>query len=450
MTAPKAARRRHTAGFWLVAFAYLATMAFSTAPTPLYPLYQQQLGFSTLTITVVFAVYAIGVLTSLFFAGHLSDRVGRRPAMLAALLIQLGAAALFLLEPALPVLLAARFLSGLGVGMLTATATASLQELHRASRPGASSQRFEIVSTAANIGGLGVGPLLSGALAEQVGWALFTPYLVLGLTLVAAAAAVGLVPETVAGGVRRPYRPQGVRVPSGDRSGYATALAGGFVAFAVFGVFSSLAPGFLATALDVPSPAVAGLITFAVYGGAAVAQTLTAGLRPARRRGAGVAAQLLGLAGLTAGMHAASLPLFVLGGVLSGIGSGLLFKAAVGAVAESAEPAKRGEALAGLFLVAYLGLALPVVGVGLATVVTTGTVAMTWLAVALVVVLLAMTAVERRTGSATPVRTPRTPEERRRHTALALAGLHPNAVLFASSTSAARRALSADRSGGAE
>lgn len=187
--------RRHGAGFWLIASAFVTAMAFSTVPTPLYPLYQARDGFSTFTVTIVFAVYAVGVLVSLLLTGHVSDWLGRRKVLFTALTLELVAAALFLTEPSLPVLLVARLVTGLGVGMLTATATAHLHELHSAHRPGASSQRFEIVSTAANIGGLGFGPLVAGLLAEYLEAPLRLPYLVFGALLLISLTAVALTPR---------------------------------------------------------------------------------------------------------------------------------------------------------------------------------------------------------------------------------------------------------------
>ncbi|MFC0682618.1 MFS transporter [Lysobacter korlensis] len=439
----------HAIGFWLVASAYLATMAFATVPTPLYPLYQRELGFSTLTITVIFAVYAIGVLASLFLAGHLSDWIGRRTALLTALAIQLIAAVLFLFDPALPLLIVARLISGVGVGMLTATATAYLQELHRASRPHAGPKRFEVVSTAANLGGLGIGPLFSGVLAEHAAWPLFTPYLSLGLVLMLAAAAVAFVPETVATrSLRGSYRPQRISVNRESITGYAAAVGAGFVAFAVFGVFSSVAPGFLAGELRLTSPTLAGIVTVVVFGGAAAAQTLLAGLTPRRQRNLGVLAQAAGLVGFVAGMHVASFGVFLLGGLLAGAGSGILFKSAVGSVAAMARPGRRSEALAGLFLFSYLGLAVPSVGLGLATLALSATVAMSWLAALLLAALTAIAVLGR--SGATPVRSsagsadPRSPVQAatrpfgepglRRQTVLALTGIRPEAVLFSVSS----------------
>src|SRR5687768_11779432 len=123
-------RRRQGVGLWAVAFAFLAVLAFSTAPTPLYSIYQERDGFSTFLITVIFAAYAVGVTLSLFFAGHLSDWLGRKRMLIPALLLSLVSAALFLVWRDLPGLLVARVINGLSVGIVTATATAYLAELH--------------------------------------------------------------------------------------------------------------------------------------------------------------------------------------------------------------------------------------------------------------------------------------------------------------------------------
>ncbi|MFF9645931.1 MFS transporter [Kitasatospora aureofaciens] len=380
--------RRHGAGFWLIASAFVTAMAFSTVPTPLYPLYQARDGFSTFTVTIVFAVYALGVLASLLLAGHISDWVGRRKVLITALTLELVAAALFLTQPSLPLLLLARLVTGLGVGMLTATATAHLHELHTAHRPDASPQRFEIVSTAANIGGLGFGPLIAGLLAQYLDAPLRLPYLVFGALLLISIAAVALTPETVqVQSVRPAYRPQRISTDHGDPAGYLAAAAAGFASFAVFGLFTSLAPGFVGHTLHHPSRALAGLTVFAVFGASAAAQTLTSRLDAALRRNIGLYAQAAGATALAVGMHTASLTLFLVAGITAGIGAGVLFKSAVGTVVTMATPAKRGEALAGLFLISYLGLALPAIAIGIATRYTTMTTAMTWFTAVLLALL---------------------------------------------------------------
>ncbi|MEH1168249.1 MFS transporter [Micromonospora sp. CPCC 205539] len=392
--------RRHGRGFWLIALAFLTAMAFSTVPTPLYPLYMARDGFSTFMVTIVFAIYAVGVVASLLLAGHVSDWVGRKKILITALALELVAAALFLADSSLPVLLTARLVTGLGVGMVTATATAHLQELHAAHRPGGSRQRFERVSIAANIGGLGTGALVAGVLAQYVDAPLRTSYVVFAVLLLASIVAVALTPETVEERFVKPtYRPQRISADHGDRVGFVAAAAGAFVSFAVFGLFTSVAPGFVAGTLHHTSRALAGVIVFAVFGGAAIAQTLTDALAAPMKVRLGLLAQAVGVPILLLGMHTASLAAFLVGGVVAGIGAGLLLKAAIGTVAAMAAPAKRGEALASLFFLGYLGLSAPAVGIGVATRAVTAVTAMTWFTGLLLVILGGVAVLFRRSNA---------------------------------------------------
>ena len=150
----------HGFGFWSVAFAFATVMAFTTVPTPLWSLYAQRDGFSSLTVTIAFAVYALAVALSLFLIGHLSDSYGRRRVLMPALALEILAGLVFVVWSSLPALLLARVLSGLGIGAVTATAMAWISQL------GAGRGRAQIVATAANLGGLGLGGLISGALAQ--------------------------------------------------------------------------------------------------------------------------------------------------------------------------------------------------------------------------------------------------------------------------------------------
>src|ERR1700678_3648185 len=88
--------RRHATAFWVVAAAFGVNLAFSAVPTPLYVIYQHRDHFSTLMITVVYAVYALGVIASLFLGGHVSDWVGRRRVLVPALGLNVLSAVLFL------------------------------------------------------------------------------------------------------------------------------------------------------------------------------------------------------------------------------------------------------------------------------------------------------------------------------------------------------------------
>jgi MFS family permease len=385
---PARATARHEVGFWLIAAAFLAAMAFSTVPAPLYPIYQRRDGFSTFTITIIFAVYAVGVIVSLLLAGHISDWVGRKRILLPALGLEVLAAILFLVWPALPGLIVARLVTGLGVGMITATATAQLAELHAASRPEAGRGRFEVVSTAVNIGGLGVGTLIAGALAQFVTAPLRTPYLVFIVLLLLSMAAVASAPETTVAPERRPaYRPQRIRVVPGERIGYLAATGAAFTAFSVLGVFTSVAPGFVAGTLHHPGRLLAGTIVFVVFGASALAQTATNRTTLTQRSAIGLLGEALGLVVLAFGVHDANLAAFLIGGAIAGAGAGVLFKSAIGTIVAMSAPSVRGEALAGLFLIGYVGLALPALGLGIASRYISEVTAMLWFTAILLVLL---------------------------------------------------------------
>jgi MFS family permease len=404
--APPAHAQRHGIGFWLTASTFAIAMAFSTVPTPLYVLYQRRDGFSTTMITVIFAAYALGVTASLFLAGHISDWLGRRRTLLAALLLSLVAAVSFLLWRSTAGLIVARAVNGLSIGVITATATAYLAELHAHHRPDASSRRSEIVATAANLGGLGVGALVAGILAQWVAGPLTVPYLVFGGLLVLAMGGLLLVPETKLPPVELPrYRPQRVSVPAAARGRYFGAAAGGLLAFAAFGLFTALAPTFLAQTLGHTSRALGGAAAFTVFATAALLQSLL-GSRSARTLLlAGAVVLPLGLVLVTAAVWLPhpSLALFLVGGAITGAGAGLLVKAGLSTVVEIAPPEGRAEALAGFFLAAYVGLSVPVIALGVVATVLPARTALLGFTALTLVGALATAAPAARTADVLPV-----------------------------------------------
>lgn len=357
----------HGVAFWLTAFGFAVAMAFSAAPTPLYVLYQQRDGFSGTTTTLVFAVYAVGVVASLLLAGHVSDWVGRRRVLIPALGLAALSGLVFLVWPALPGLLLARLLTGLGVGAVTATATAQLAELHRASAANRTSRRAEIVATAANLGGIGLGPLIAGLLAQYAPDPLRTPYLVFLFLLVIAMVALSLVPETAPLPERTPrYRIQRLAVPSHSRSAFFAAAIASFGSFAVFGLFTSLAPAVLTGLLHHSSHALAGAVAFAPFAAGAALQMLLVRARPARLLAIGGVLAPAGLLLISAAVLSPSLPLFLAGGMVAGAGAGAIFKSSVSVVSGLSDEGRRAETLAGIFVAGYTGLAVPILGLGIA------------------------------------------------------------------------------------
>ena len=367
---PSTSRRDGRLWFWLVAAAFTVVMAFTTAPTALWSLFAQRDRFSSLTITIVFAAYAVAVALSLFLAGHLSDWYGRRRLLAFGLAPNVLAAAVFVVWPALPGLLLARTLSGLGVGAVTATATAWLAELDAAGRPAHNHRRPQTIAAAANLGGLALGGLIAGVIAQWLGHALTLPFLFLGSLIVLSLLAISFAPETrEPSPPRPPYRPQRVSVPAASRTRFFAAAIGAAITFSIFGLITSLAPSFLAGTLHQPSRALAGAVSFAMFAAAALAQTLTGARTPHQLLVAAIPALLTGVGMLTLAVWvpSPSFGLFLAGDLIAGAGAGLMFKGAIGTVAEISLPEHRAEALSGLYLAAYLGLTGPVIGLGALT-----------------------------------------------------------------------------------
>ena len=153
----------------------MVAAAFSTAPSSLYGLFAQAEHLSSLTLTLVYAVYAAGTVIGLLLAGHVSDWYGRRAVLVPALAVAVVAAVVFLVWRSLAGLVVARVLTGLALGAAVATATAFVTDLD-AGPGGAPTRRATIVATVANIGGLAVGPLIAGLLARYAAHALTLPF----------------------------------------------------------------------------------------------------------------------------------------------------------------------------------------------------------------------------------------------------------------------------------
>ncbi|KQQ52931.1 MFS transporter [Plantibacter sp. Leaf314] len=364
---PTRSRVSHGAGFWIVATTFLLVMAYSTVPTPLYALYQAKDGFPVSTITVIFAAYAVGVVFSLFFVGHISDWVGRRRMLLIAILISALSAVLFLLWNSVEGLIVARVVNGVSIGVLTATATAHLGELRAVAKPDENAVVAASVAGASNLGGLALGPLIGGLFAEFLPDPLVLPHAVFLVALIVAGIVIAAAPETVAQSEpKRRYRPQRLAVPASSRGAFVAAGFGAFAGFALLGLFTSLAPTILIGTFDEPDHLLAGATTFSVFGAAAVGQVLLARLPLQRQLLIATVSCGVGLAAVAAGALLPQLGVFIVGGIIAGLGVGVLFKSAIATAASLADPARRGETLSLVFLIAYCGLALPVLAIGFA------------------------------------------------------------------------------------
>lgn len=346
--------------FWLVAFAFMATMIGTTLPTPLYVIYQTQWHFSAGIVTVIFAAYAAGVLATLLLAGRSSDQAGRKPVLAAALASSALSTVVFILAPNVGVLYVGRILSGLSAGLMTGTATALLTELLPASR----GRRASVVATVANMGGLGLGPLIAGLFAQYAPHPTVLVFEVYLAVLAAAGLCLFLIPETIRPKQRLTLRFAGLGIPVRGRTEFVAAGVAGFAAFSLLGLFSALAASFLGTVLHEGSHAVEGVVVFLLLAVATVTQLLLSRLNSRRVMIAGLGLFLAALALIVAALSQAAMALFLAGTVVGGVAVGAVFLGSLATANRLAPPGRRGQVISTFFVLCYSGLIVPVVGVG--------------------------------------------------------------------------------------
>ena len=346
--------------FALLTYALAAVMIGATLPTPMYELYGQRMHFSVLTTTVIFATYAGAVLAALLAFGRWSDVIGRKPMLLAGASLAIASSVVFLVADSVPILLVGRVLSGLSVGIFTGTATAAILE----SAPQRWRTRAAAIATLANLGGLGLGPLVAGILVQYAPAPLQLSFAVHTALVVLAVVAVLLAPETAQRRGRLGI--QRLSVPPQTRAVFAVAATAAFAGFAVNAMFASVAPTFVSTLMGVHNHAVAGGVAGLMVLTAAVVQPAAVRVAPPRAVAVGSAMLVVAMVMLFAALTFSSLWGLIVAAIVAGMGQGLSFGRGLAAVSENTPADRRAEVSSTYFLVAYVALSLPVISMGAA------------------------------------------------------------------------------------
>src|SRR3984885_9741510 len=349
--------------FGLLTSILVTLLASSSAPTPLYAIYQARWGFSPVAVTVVFGVYAVAVLVSLLMLGALSDHVGRRPVLTAALVAQAGVMLLFATASGLDVLLLARVLQGLATG---AAVGAGLVDLH----PG----RGPVANAAGAMGGTATGALGSALLVQLLPAPTQLIYFVLlGLFLLQAAGVrrIGETSRRVPGAMRS-LRPT-LALPARVRGALAVAAPSLVAVWALAGFYASLGPS-LAALVDGSNSTILGGTGLFVLAGSGALTVLVFHRTDARMFAlAGAGLIILGVVLVLAAVPIRSPILFFTGTAISGAGFGAGFQGGLRTIVPLAGPAERAGVIAVVYVISYLALGLPAIGAGVLVVHTTVT-----------------------------------------------------------------------------
>ncbi|MET8770276.1 MFS transporter [Streptomyces sp. NPDC004658] len=357
---PRRLSRR--AAFGVLAVTTVVLMATASAPSPIYPLYRQRWDFSVTMVTVVFAVYVVGLLGALLTLGPLSDRLGRRPVLIAALLLAAASTAIFWTAGGVLSLVLARTVQGVATGTAVGGLAAGLVDSSPVRRPHAGTT----VTAVGTSVGLAAGAAVVGLLVQSVAHPDTYVFSALTCVLLLLAVAVWYIPETVAppaGGPTR-FLPR-VRVPPGSRRRFLAAVPALVAGWAVTGLFLALTPSVVTAVLHVTWKAAGGLDIAALFlaGGAG-------GLWSARhtvRRATLLGALLLtlGAAGLALAIALPSPAVYACGAVVAGSGVGLTYNGNLRAIGEATAPQSRSEVFSAVYVVSYAALSLPALAAGL-------------------------------------------------------------------------------------
>jgi MFS family permease len=362
VTAPSAApSARRVAGrpaLYLLASLIVSLLAASAAPTPLYATYAREWGFTPVTTTVIFGAYAVTVLAALLTLGRMSDYLGRRPVLLAALAIQVLSLLVFTTASGTAELLVARIIQGLSTGAALGAIGAGMLDIDR--------ERGAFANALSPGLGTGTGALVSALLVRYLPAPTHLVYLALLAVIIAQAIGVALLRETV---TRTPLPRSAVipdvRLPRSVRGPVLAAAPVLFAVWALAGLYGALGPALVGALTGSASEVLGGLSLTTLTVTAVSSVYLLRNVAARTVMLAGIIALVAGVAITLAALAAGSPALFFAGTAVSGAGFGSGFQGGIRTVVPQAAPRDRAGLLSVLFTFSYLGMGVPAVGAGL-------------------------------------------------------------------------------------
>ena len=347
--------------FWLLGLILALLLFAASAPSPLYREYQTAMGFSPLTLTAIYASYAIGGIATLLTTGRLSDHLGRRPVLIAALAIEVIAMLLFIWATDVLLLFAARILTGMGIGIAAGAVSAWLLDL----APPADPQLGSVVNGAGPLLGLGGGALFAAALAEYGPARFFLVYQVLAVIYLIAIVTLVTVPG---GDLRRPgwrtsMRPT-IGVPATVRPTFIAATPSIVGMWALGGLYLALGPSLALETLETTNRLFGGLIIFALCGTGAAASFFLRRADANRLLVVGAAVVIIGVGVTLLGVLSGNPALLYGGSVVAGVGLGGGFSAFVRVTSPMVLPEQRGALVAAIYVVVFVSFSVPTIAAG--------------------------------------------------------------------------------------
>lgn len=356
---PKA---RERAGFAIVLTGSALMMASASAPSPFYPLLQQQLGFSSLVVSEIFAIYAIALLATLLVAGSISDHVGRRPILSIGFVLLAVSAAGFELSGSVPALLLARVVQGVACGLLLSTLSAAITDLEPPEFKGIAA----ICNSVIPLVGLALGALVSGFAMEHLTEPKFDIFTGIAMASLVLALATWGLPETSPRheGLLQALKPR-VGLPIEVRGTFWRGAPALFAGWATGGLYLSLGALIISQVFGIQNVIVQGFVVALLAGVGALACFIARNYSAREVTLFGTAALSMGTFATLFGIHYENLVLYLIALAAVGTGFGTCFYGFIRSIIPLVPEDVRGETFAALFCISYLAFGLPVVIAGL-------------------------------------------------------------------------------------
>jgi MFS family permease len=352
--------------FYLLASIAVSFLAGSSAPTPLYSVYQGKWGFSPITTTIVFGVYALAVLTALLTVGSLSDHVGRRPVLIAAIAVQAVTMVLFATADGVPALMLARVVQGLSTGAALGAVGAGLLDIDR--------RKGTIANAVAPITGTATGALASAVLVQLLPAPTRLIYLVLLAIFLGQGIGVWFMAETSASddpiAPRIPraaalasLRPQ-FGIPAMARRPLLVAAPALVAVWSLAGLYGSLGPSVIRLIVGSNSLVFGGLGLFVLAASGALTVLVLHNAAARMMMFGGLLVLLAGVGLTLLALIQTSTAEFFVGTAITGVGFGAAFQGAIRTVIPLAAPHHRAGLLSTVYVISYLAMGLPAVVAG--------------------------------------------------------------------------------------
>lgn len=361
LIAPVRRGRELIAAYPLLITMMAVALGVSGAPAPLYRVYAEKWDLAPITTTVIFGVYAIAALAAVLMAGVVSDRYGRKPLLVVAMLAMLAGLGLFMVAGDVTALIIGRALHGAAVGTTVVVGSAALLDL----RPDHGARTGHLTGIMFNIG-MAVTILSASLLAEFGPDPLVTPYAVVAVVVLVLLLALFPIPEPHRSRTSNPIRIARPAVPAEIKAEFWFAALGVMASWSVLGVYLSLFPAFAGERTGVDSLVFGGLVVAAMAASAAVGQAL--GWRGEARRMAiiGDFAMAVALALGVAALGTRQAAVVVAAAVLLGLAFGLAFGGSLRYLGRVVPAGRRGEVMSAYYLLAYSAMAVPTLLAGAA------------------------------------------------------------------------------------